>query len=629
LIGVLITIFVNVGSPYTESVGFSNFSWSYLPEGAAIPFLLLLFLNLLLRRFWPRRALTTGELLVLFVMALVANSTAIFLIYFQLAAIVSPHYFKSPENRWASDLIPSIRPWLIVSDKNRAVEWFYHGLPPGQPLPWLDWLIPLAFWLPFLFAIWLVSYLLTVFFNRAWIDQEKLAYPLMQLPLELVREQSHPGVPSLLRDGLFWLGVAGPAAVAGLAVAHSLVPAVPALPVDHLGCLNWGPLPLPPPFPPLPRCVCFLAIGVGIFVPADVLCSIGILFLLVRIVEEGVFTQLGLSIGYGGMFVWGNAAIAWQSFGAYLVLLLVTLWNARRHLTSLWREAWALAPPAAARGDELMSPRTAFLLLLVSGAYIVEWLHHSGMPWAVIGLFVPMVFLVYLGLSRVVCQAGVFYLVPPMIAQNVAIYTLGSETIGRQGMISLGLTYAWHGDVQTVLSALSAEGVRLQAPARARGPALTGAILLAVVVGLIVAPLSIIVTGYRHGAITWPTWVFRGWGPNTYGQVLEQIRNPFGFSATRFAWFSAGAIVMLILTALQRRFLWWPIHPLGLAVVSSFTMYAVYAGFFLAWLAKVVLLRWGGFKTYRRAIPFFIGLSVGHYLGRAAALIGRGWVGVR
>ena len=63
LIGLAIVVFVNVASPYTESRAFSNFSWSYLPEGGMIPFLFVLFLNLLLRRFLPRSALTSGELL--------------------------------------------------------------------------------------------------------------------------------------------------------------------------------------------------------------------------------------------------------------------------------------------------------------------------------------------------------------------------------------------------------------------------------------------------------------------------------------------------------------------------------------------------------------------------------------
>ena len=50
VLGLAIALFVNAGSPYAESVGFSNFSWSYVPEGAVIPFLALLAANALARR---------------------------------------------------------------------------------------------------------------------------------------------------------------------------------------------------------------------------------------------------------------------------------------------------------------------------------------------------------------------------------------------------------------------------------------------------------------------------------------------------------------------------------------------------------------------------------------------------
>src|SRR5947209_6231066 len=108
LLGLLVTIFVNVGSPVSEALAFSNFSWSYLPEGGVIPFLLLVGFNLLLRRWLPRRALTRGELLTVFVMGLVSNSTSLFLMFFHLSAIVSPLYFASPGNRWSELLLPNL-----------------------------------------------------------------------------------------------------------------------------------------------------------------------------------------------------------------------------------------------------------------------------------------------------------------------------------------------------------------------------------------------------------------------------------------------------------------------------------------------------------------------------------------
>jgi hypothetical protein len=261
-------------------------------------------------------------------------------------------------------------------------------------------------------------------------------------------------------------------------------------------------------------------------------------------------------------------------------------------------------------------------LLALCLLLLASWLAWSGLPGEVIALFLPAVFLLGLGLARVVCQSGIFYVVPPVIAQNAPLYTLGSDAIGPRGMVALGLTYSWHGDVQTQLPAMASQGLALWPRSRASGTGWTVAILAAVLVGLLAVPATVIVAGYRHGAITWTTWLFRGYGPSTYGQVIDQILNPTdAMDSGRFAWMGAGAAAMALLTTLRLRFAGWPLHPVGLAVVSSFTMYAVYGGFFVAWLAKVILLRWGGYRAYRAATPFFLGLALGHYLARAVALV--------
>jgi len=620
LIGLLISAFVNLGSPYTESTGFSNFSWSYLPEGGAVPFLVLLLLNGLVGRLWPRRALSARELLVILAMGLVANSTSLFLAYFWLAAIVSPHYFASPENRWQDDLIPHLPRALIVSDRHQAAFRFYEGLPPGASIPWRDWLVPIGAWLPLLLALLVGAYAMVELFRRQWLEHEKLSYPLMQLPVELVRESVRGGQRvGLYRRTAFWAGVGLPFGIAALDVVHGVWPQVPSITVDHLGGPTWGNLQLSPHFPPLWAGVSFLALGIGWFVPSDVLFSVWFLYLLIKIIEVGLLQRAGLDIGQAGMFVWGSAAAAWQSFGAFLVFMASVLYSARGRL----RELVSLASGRSGGSDPyaLLAPRTT--LIVLGGCLLVAggWLVHYGMPLPVVALFLPLVMLIYLYLARIVCQAGIFYVVPPQIAQNVCIWLFGPRAIGRQGMLALGLSYSWHGDVQTVLSALSAESVRLQQWARCPGSELTRGILASVVLGLIVAPLGIIITGYRHGAIAWPTWVFKGWGPSTYQQVLGQIAAPGAFQVAPLIYSGVGAGVMGLLTMLHHRFVWWPLHPLGLAVASSFTMYAVYLGFFVAWAAKLVILRWGGVSVYRGAVPFFTGLPVGHYAGRALTLV--------
>jgi hypothetical protein len=625
LIGLCVSAFVNIASPYTESVGFSNFSWSYLPEGAAIPMLFIIAINAFIAKIRKKLGLTSNEIILIFVMALVANSTSIWLIYFFLAAIVSPEYFASPENEWHEILLPYLPKWLIIHDQSNAVRWFYEGAPSGALTPWRAWIVPLLSWSPFFIALMLVSYTLIIFFRKQWIMHEKLAYPLMQPIIHLAgtRLDNKP----LWKTHLLWIGVAIPLFIAILDVIKHINPKTPAFPLDHLGSLNWGIATNAQGFSSLVGCINFIAVGVGYFVPQDVLLSIWLLYLVIKVGEVVILSHMGKwFLSSGGMFIWGNAAIAWQSFGAFIVFVLLMIYRGRRHLGQFVKSA---IRSDVSDTEELMTPRMTLLIFLLGISFMVFWLGYFGLPAKVLVIFMPLLLLIYLGIARVVCQSGIFYIVPPMIAQNPCILLLSPRRIGIQGMVSLGLTYSWHGDVQSVLSGLSAEGAKLQRSIGCTGRQLTMAIISAVMVGLFVAPWGVMLTGYKQGALNWNTWLFQGFGVSTYGQVLGQIQSDIGHDWMPFIYFGVGSVLMLFLSAVYYRYLWWPIHPIGLTVISSFTLYAVYIGFFIAWFAKHVILRWGGPRLYTKAMPFFIGLLIGHYIGRGVALITYTLLGLR
>ena len=59
----------------------------------------------------------------------------------------------------------------------------------------------------------------------------------------------------------------------------------------------------------------------------------------------------------------------------------------------------------------------------------------------------------------------------------------------------------------------------------------------------------------------------------------------------------------------------WTLHPAAYPLASSnFTMGWLWSSIFTSWLLKWIILKQGGFKAYRRAIPFFFGLILGDYL---------------
>jgi hypothetical protein len=58
----------------------------------------------------------------------------------------------------------------------------------------------------------------------------------------------------------------------------------------------------------------------------------------------------------------------------------------------------------------------------------------------------------------------------------------------------------------------------------------------------------------------------------------------------------------------------WPLHPLGYALGLTQSMEYMWCPFLIAWLAKLITLRYGGIRAYRAALPFFLGLILGDYV---------------
>lgn len=72
-----------------------------------------------------------------------------------------------------------------------------------------------------------------------------------------------------------------------------------------------------------------------------------------------------------------------------------------------------------------------------------------------------------------------------------------------------------------------------------------------------------------------------------------------------------GFVLGVVCFFLRTKFLWWPFHPLGLAIAPNSFMTFVWGPFFIAWIIKSVLLRYGGAGMTRRLQPFFISLVLG------------------
>jgi hypothetical protein len=84
-----------------------------------------------------------------------------------------------------------------------------------------------------------------------------------------------------------------------------------------------------------------------------------------------------------------------------------------------------------------------------------------------------------------------------------------------------------------------------------------------------------------------------------------------------------GFFITLLLSALRLRLSWFPFHPVGFAVSSSWSLELLWLPLMIAWAIKLFLLRYGGLPAYRKALPLFLGVILGEcVLGSLWSLVG-------
>ena len=230
-------------------------------------------------------------------------------------------------------------------------------------------------------------------------------------------------------------------------------------------------------------------------------------------------------------------------------------------------------------------------------------------------LFLFSVFVLYLGVTRIVIEGGLVFLRGPMIAQHFTTYALGVSTISPTSMTALALSYAWFCDVKSFFMPAVAHAAKLSDVLHLRRKAILTGVLVALGVGIFTSMAYTLYMGYERGAYNYGDWIFRRGSETPYDAMIKKMQNPFETDWQRIGLLGGGAAVMGLLTVLRYRFTWWPLHPIGFPVAFTLPVRLSTFSIFLAWVAKSLILKFGGIHLYRKAQPFFFGLIVGYFTG--------------
>jgi hypothetical protein len=626
VVGAVLTAVLTAGEPFGVMVIHgSPLCADFSTGGAIFLFFVLIFVfNGLLRRISLRAGLDTGELVTVYVMLVLASAVPSWGFTMNMMGLIGGvRYYASPENRWYDTLLPHLKKWVVPQD-DAALKYFFEGLPAGEGIPWQTWLAPLAWWGAFILAVYLVMVAIVAILRKQWVENERLTFPLAQLPLEMATTETPTAAwPSLFRSRAMWAGFAIPAVLLSYNGLCKYATGVP--PLQFSAWLDVVHQVLRALFS-----IRFEVIGLSYLVNTDVLFSLW-LFAWLFMIQKAVLSSLGFSLGPTELYSDpATPSGAYLAFGGVIAYVLIGLWVARRHLKGVLRKALWDDPDVDDSG-ELLSYRAAVLLLVLGLAFILGWMVRSGMAFSHALLFMTGALIAFIGLTKIICEAGLAYARTPVTPSAFTHTFLGPAGLGPASVVSLGMHLCWSGDTRTIVMTSASTGAKMGSEARVQGRRLFWAMVLALVVAIVASIISVLLIGYEHGGMNLGGWQFTAMTRATAGWMLDHMRieqsAPMYMSTGKVAFLGIGGGLMTLLMMCRYRFPWWPVHPAGLAVGLTHPTFQVWFSVFLAWLVKVIVLKVGGISLYRRTRPLFLGMILGSFATAGVWLVIDGLTG--
>jgi hypothetical protein len=157
------------------------------------------------------------------------------------------------------------------------------------------------------------------------------------------------------------------------------------------------------------------------------------------------------------------------------------------------------------------------------------------------------------------------------------------------------------------------EGFRIAEQSKTNIRKLLSAVIIALLVGIPVNFIIYLHLSYHYGAGVWSEIAHMG--RESFANRLQLwLTSPTPHDYSTMTFMGVGFGITSLLLALKMRFLWWPFHPIGFVLgVSPAEMVYIWVPVFISWFLKLIILKYGGLKAYRKAIPFFVGLILGDY----------------
>ncbi len=602
--------------------------------GALLFFLLVV--NPLLSRLHRNARLSRNEILTVYISCLFSNllpgngSETLF-----VSHIIGPFYFSTRENGWFSMLSEHLPSWFSpalgdngqYSDSIRGViEGWYTGVIPGAsgaPIPWALWIVPLVAWSVLILASYWMLACLSVMLRAQWGENEALSFPLLKLPLEMTEDVDRPDSLAIIgrffRNPIMWIGFAVAVAIDGLNGLNVYFPDVPSVPLG----INTGAMFTETPWnqmAPMGMAVWPMFIGIAYLLTAEVSFS---LWFFLWLVQSQYIVAYYLGFPYGtlptaiGHSSDGGARTftAFQQIGAYLSYSAILMWTARGHLRHIFRRALGRERPTETEKGEALSYPVAFWGFVGGFLLMVAWSWAAGMSISVAVAIWGLYLVAAIVLTRAVVEGGIMFINQGWVPLGVLGQLFGAGTGSWLGPNSIVpgsfFQVSFFQDMRGFLMPSFLQSFKL---AHDRG--IQARRLFALISGVILVSLAMSIwvkvrMGYVGGGLGLHPW-FSTVAPKYPGQVSQElIQGARDSGIGNWLWLSIGGLATYGIVLARARLVWFPLHPLGYMLALTAPTQRAWFSFFLGWMFKTLITKFGGHESYRKLVPGFLGLVLG------------------
>jgi len=552
-------------------------------------------------------------------------------------------YFSTPENGWAALFYQHVPThfapgWDGHTYQREVIDRLYLGGLTPQQIPWHAWSMMLIAWSVFLLLIYATLFFFALLLRRQWIENEALTFPLVQLPLQMVEVDAAGGAPParvFWNNHAMWAGFALAAAFHFLRGMNNFYPDWPAL-AGFQGKAVWFVFTERPwnSISELFAAVYLGAIGLSYLLTREVSFSFWFFFLLgnCELVMAGA---LGFPVKSlpKDTYLGRPEFITFQSIGGWVMMAVLLLWTARHHLKEMCQAA--LNPQSQIRDPQSHEPFSARFVVLgfvLCCAGLLGWCWFAGINLLAALVFFGIYLLASLVLARLVIEGG--FLFPQltfsplewMTSTLISAPSIGAASLTRlsffQPMLMADMrTNVLPGFLHTLKIA---HDLKLDRRGTRR---LMASVACAIIVTLLVTIVVSLWTLYAAGGLSSYSW-FTYKGPR---QMLDGtakiLKAPPPLELLNAWWIGLGAAVVWLLTLARSRWLWFSLHPLGFIVSSSYPITQLWFSFFVGWLIKSLLMKYGGSDAAVRVRPFMIGLILGNLCAMMAWMLFGFWKG--